>query len=238
MLEYFTKTMTTLFQIILSKNKKRNESKNNEIIKYQDSLPLIDSMKNIDIIEKNVEITRYLLKQMFLENTNNNNNLEYCFSQQNTNENIDSKILYIHSDAPISEKLLLEDINIDEIDFEKENEYVKYYKIGENEPKDVVFRTAKENCENISILISLLDGIIAREDNILNGYLKQYSKYFDNEILFPALEHALLLNNNDNAKIISKYISKDSLFFDHDKEESIKYLISKNVENINIIENL
>lgn len=257
--------MTTLFQIILTKKNKQpanmitNHDKNTIYLSDDDFYE--DPLRNVEIIENNVKLTREILKQLTYANNNQIN--EYYFTTNNSIDDTDSKIIYIQSNIPIDEKLLLEYKQNDFIDVDNKlkfnviedynddciieedrtdviEEYIKYYKIGENEPKDFIFKTASELSSDINILTGLLDGIIARDDNILNGFIKQYKHYFDEEILFPALEHAILLDKIENAKTIAKYIPKNSGYLDFHKNETIKFLKIRNIPDniLNIIENI
>lgn len=242
--------MTTVFQVVLSKNDKRFFINDFEILQsmMQNSLTLNKEdflTRNLNIIENDIKF----IKKQLLKNKMefNDDTQQYYFSIERIHDNIDSKIVYIHyphenQNFNIDSKLLLTDeencASVEEINFDDylektdlEEEYVKYYKIGENDVKEIIFRTAKENKDNINILTGLMDGIISRDkDNILNGFLKQYGKNFTNETLFTSLEHALCLNNENDAKIIIKYIDKKDEFLNYHKNDSINFLKTKNVE--------
>jgi hypothetical protein len=123
--------------------------------------------------------------------------------------------------------------NINEKDEIKE--YIMYYKIGQNEIKENIFTIANKYKYNLNILIGLIDGIISRNDNILNNnilndFLNEYGNFFTNDILFPSLEHSLIVNNINSAKLIVKYINKYDDFLDYHKKNTMKFLKDKNIE--------
>lgn len=75
-----------------------------------------------------------------------------------------------------------------------------------NTNKKDIFTKAYQNKDDINVILGLLDGIICRTDDILNGFLKQFKNSLNDENLQLCLEHTCINNNPRHIKTIISFL--------------------------------